>query len=351
MKQNRLRAFLRLKRNLISSLGYKPGRSVSLVRAEVPCDVSYEVITNYDKSFAIDIYDQRSEKILGHYFQERNAYLLKNVILEPKNGLMFNLNGQLIEESTNWPIFQMYNSFPWNPKRISQKLDLHSAIFLSSSAFGHWLMEDLPLTIFAMNLDPNAPIIVASNPPKYVKDFLKLAGREVLYLDGPVQVSSLLIIQKNQDSGWPHPKDLATLNSFKPLASTETSKSPFRKVYASRRGARRSPGNEELIESLFIEHGYEVHNLEKFDLKAEVHLMKETLILAGVHGSAHVNNIWMPSGGTLVDIVNENYWTEAGHRLAFLSGSRYKFLKYKGSYNASVNLDELTEMIKSLESD
>jgi hypothetical protein len=127
--------------------------------------VSFEIITNYDKPFAIDIYDQRSEKHLGHYFQERNAYLLKNVILEPKNGLLFNLNGQLIEESTNWPIFQMYNSFPWNPKKISKKLNLRSAIFLPSSAFGHWLMEDLPLTIFAMNLEPDAPIIVASNPP------------------------------------------------------------------------------------------------------------------------------------------------------------------------------------------
>jgi hypothetical protein len=349
MKQNTLRAKLRLKRNLFSVLGYKPGKSVSLVRTETLCGTKNEIITKYDESFALDLHDPRSNKNIGHFFQERNVYKLHDVILEPKNGLVFTTDGKLIEESTNWPIFQMYNSFPWNPKGKIQKLDLDSAIYIASSAFGHWLMEDLPLTLFSMSLDRNLPLLVSSRPPKFVRDFLEIAQREVIYMDGPVRLNSLIMVQKNQDSGWPHPKDLSTLNNFEPFQIVGEEIRPLKKIYASRRGARRSPKNEVEIEKLFLDKGFEVHDLGEFDLKSEIRLMKETLILAGVHGSALVNNIWMPRGGTMVDIVNENYWTEAGHRLAQLNENYYKYLVYKGGYRDEVDLKDVVQLLEGLD--
>lgn len=339
---------MRIKRNLVSILGFQPGKSVSLIRTQSACKMAYEVQDLYAKSIAVEIFDPRSSKRIGHFFQERSVFELHDVILEPKNGLVFTQDGTLLEESTNWPIHQLYNSFPWNPKNRLKDAQIKSAIFLTSSAFGHWLMEDLPLTIFLLNNNRGLPILVASNPPKYVKDFLDLVDREVIYLDGPVRVKSLIMVQKNQDSGWPHPKDLSTLNSFEPLAAGGDDISPFRKIYASRRGSRRSPSNEDKIENLFIENGFEVHNLENFDLKSEIRLMKETRILAGVHGSALVNNIWMPRGGTMLDIVNENYWTEAGHRLAHLKGCKYSYLVYEGEYNANIELEGVSNTLKAL---
>ena len=116
MKQHLLRARLKLKRELVKAVGYKPGDSVSLNRHEKPNSVSYEVIRQYAESESLEIYDPRSGLMKGHYFEARNAYLVQDVIFEPRLGLLFTKEGFLIEESTNWPIYQFYNSFPWNPK-------------------------------------------------------------------------------------------------------------------------------------------------------------------------------------------------------------------------------------------
>lgn len=348
MKQNHLRVGLKLKREAVRFVGYKPGNSVSLDRHELPNKVPHEITASYSVPFAIEIYDPRSKQLRGHYFQGRNAFELYDVIFEPRLGLVYTTDGELVEESTNWPIAQLYNSFPWNPGKNLNKLNLASAIFLPSSAFGHWLMEDLPLTIFAMSLDVNAPLLVARNPPKYVADFLAIAGRKVIFLDGPVNVSALTLVQKNQDSGWPHPTDLKTLRQFEPfLLSTEPNLSAGR-IYTSRRGSKRSPANESQIEDLFRNNGYEICQMDRFNLLDEIRLMSQTSVIAGVHGSSLANIIWMPEGASMLDIVNDNYWTEAGHRLAHLRESNYHPVIYKGEFDSKVNLIDIEKAIEAL---
>ena len=348
MKQNTLRTLLKARRQAVRASGYRPSNSVSLNRQEKPNALSYEIIASYSEATIAEIYDPRSGIKRGHYFEPRNAYLIRNVIFEPRLGLVYTIEGNLIEESTNWPIFQFYNSFPWNPGTRLKKIHLDSAIFLASSAFGHWLMEDLPLTVFALELNPNAPILVASNPPKFVSDFLALIDRQVIYLDGPVEIDSLILVQKNQDSGWPHPKDLVTLNRFEPFSSVRIKDAAKRRIYASRRGSKRSPRNEAEIERLFEEFGFEVLRMETFDLLDEIQLMSSTSIIAGVHGSALSNIIWMPNGGLMIDIVNDDYWTEAGHRLAHLNTSTYEYVKYYGAFESEISIASLGEALVSI---
>lgn len=341
MKQNTLRVLLKAKRQLASATRYRPSNSVSLNRQEKPNGISFEILASYSEALIAEINDPRSGLNRGHLFEPRNAYVVRNIIFEPRLGLIYSKDGNLIEESTNWPIFQFYNSFPWNPSPRLKKIHLDSAIFLTSSAFGHWLMEDLPLTVFALGLHPKAPILVASNPPKFVSDFLKLIDREVIYLDGPVEVDSLIFVQKNQDSGWPHPKDLETLNQFEPFSLAKSKKSPERKIYTSRQGSKRSPRNEAAIEGLFRDSGFEVFRMETLDLLDEIQLMSETAIIAGVHGSALSNIIWMPHGGLMIDIVNDDYWTEAGHRLAHFKTSTYEYVKYYGAFESEISIVSL----------
>ena len=200
----------------------------------------------------------------------------------------------------------------------------------------HWLMEDLPLALFSLTIEPEAPILVASNPPKFVSDFLRIIDREVIYLDGPVQIDSLILVQKNQDSGWPHPKDLEMLGGFNPFSRSKEQSPPTRRIYTSRRGSKRSPSNESQIEKLFQEYGFEVFQMDTLDLLDEIMLMSETKILAGVHGSSLANIVWMPPGGAMLDIANDNYWTEAGHRLAYLRKSSYNPVIYPGGFSSKV---------------
>jgi capsular polysaccharide biosynthesis protein len=189
---------------------------------------------------------------------------------------------------------------------------------------------------------------VAKNPPKYVSDFLAIVEREVIYLDGPVQINSLTLVQKNQDSGWPHPKDLDILRRFGPFFSIIEPALPTRKIYTSRRGSKRSPGNESQIEELFRDHGFEIFQMEHLDLLDEVRLMSETSVIAGVHGSSLANIIWMPSGGAMLDLANDNYWTEAGHRLAHLRESDYHSVIYKGEFYSSIDCHEIEKVIVTM---
>jgi hypothetical protein len=346
VKQNILRAKLKFKREALNALGYTPERTISITRLEKSQNISSEIIGTYSEQFSAEIYDPRNTNLSGHYFNSRKVFLLHNVILEPLLGSVYSKDGELIRESTNWPFFQFYHSFPWTPKKQLQKSKFASAIFLPSSAFGHWLMEDLPLVIFALETDLSAPILVASDPPKYVADFLAILDREVIYLDGPVFVDSLILVQKNQDSGWPHPKDLETLLQFAPFRLIRSDLPATKRIYASRRNAKRSPKNEHQVEQSFMNFGFEIMHLEKLDLLDEIELLSSTSTLAGVHGSALSNVIWMPPQSRVIDIVNENYWTEAGHRLCFLRNSYYNFHLYSGKFQDEVCIPEIEKLLK-----
>lgn len=345
MKQGLLRAKMRVKRQVIRATGFNPKKIVSIVRKEKTPSIQCEILKCYSTPTMLEIFDPRSQRVRGHYFQERNAYLLKDVILEPKQGLVFSKLGELIEESTSWPPTFLYNSFPWNPQRHIPRLRVPTAIFLPGTAFGHWLMEDLPLFITALELSPSAPILIPKSHPKFIADLVKSLDREVIYLNGPVRVDSLILIQKNLDSGWPHPKDIEVLNHFPTFVEAKFKHAPSTRVYASRRGNKRSPENESQIELLFEEFGFKVFQLEKLNLFEEIGLLSSTSVLAGFHGSAHTNVVWMPSGGSILDIVNENYWTEAGHRLAFLRNCSYDFQIYKGNMNKDVSLSEIEDYL------
>lgn len=347
MKQDVLRARMLAKRKIARALNYSPGNSISLDRHEKPNTVANERIEVYSNSSTIEIYDPRSDLPRGHYFQARFAYRAENVILEPRQGLLYSPDGALVEESTNWPIFQMYDSFPWNPKNNVKTLEIESAIFLPSGAFWHWLIEDLPLMIFALGLNSNSPILVAMDPPKYVRDFLATLDREVIFLDGPVKVKSLIFVGKSQDAGWPHPKDLEVVVGYGPFAQARHFSPTPEKIYISRRASRRSPSNEVEIEELFQSRGFRVVRLEEMNLLDEIRLISGVSFIAGVHGAGMTNMIWMPSESKLFDIANDDYWTESPHRAAHMLGIEYDYSIYKGELTGAVSIEEITRKLDS----
>jgi hypothetical protein len=343
MRQMVLRGQMLVKRKLLLTFGFNPNNSAPLIRHEKASNVEYEIIQTYSEPLHIEILDPRINNIRGHFFQSRHVFHIKNVILEPRQGLVYSQDGTLIEESTNWTPNQLYNSFPWNPKKYFKHLILENAIYLPSSTFGHWLMEDLPLTIKAMSLFKESTILVGKNPPKYVLDFLETTDREVIYLDGPVRVNSLILVGKNRDTGWPHPKDIEVLRNYSPFSKARCTNIPTKKIYASRIGSSRSPKNEQEIEETFKENGFQVVHMEKLNLIDEIALLSNTLVIAGIHGSALLNVIWMPKNGIMIDITNDNYWTEAGYKLAHLSSCSYRFITYQGDFKSNVPMGSIKE--------
>ena len=341
-----LRRQLFLKRHLISALGYNPKNATSLFQKEEPSKVKSEFVERYADSSFTEMLDPRNYKQRGHYFEARGVFIVKDVVLEPRQGIIYTQGGYLIEESTSWSVLSQYNSFPWNFKKLSKKTNLKNAIYVTSNSYGHWLIEDLALTIATMSKFPDSPIICHKNPPKYVIDFLHTANREVTYVDGPVQVDSLIMITKGNDSGWVHPQDFLELTNYEPFKIAMKSPSRVEKVYASRIGLRRSPINEFQVEKIFKELDFVSIHLEDLGLIQEISLISGLKYLAGIHGSTFVNQIWMSSGPKVLEIVNKNYWTEMDHSKLSEKHIKKSFFSYEGPLNGEVPLGELNTFLK-----
>ena len=339
-----------MKRKLLQSLRFKPFNSISIHDREKPSIISKEFLASYSDSSFQEGVDIRNGQKRGHYFAERNVYRLKNVVLEPRQGILYSEFGNLIAESTTWNPLHQYLSFPWNFKKVSKFLKLDEAIILSSNPYGHWLLEDLPTTIVAMNFSPNATILVSRKHPKYVKDFLATTNRNILYLDGPTKVSSVILVEKSDDSGWMPKADLDSLLNYPPFAEAMNVKMDKQvRVYATRKGLKRSPLNEGEIENLFLKFGFQVHNLATMNLLEEITLLANCEILAGLHGSSFGNKIWMKDNSINLEITNENYWTEYDLDLKYLGLKiRRQVCTYSGEPDDAVPLDDLELKLKTL---
>jgi hypothetical protein len=342
-----LRIRLRLKREFVKVLKYQPHKFTSIVRGEKKPFSSVGKIEMYSKGLSLEVIDPRSGSARGHYFNRRDIYKVQNVILEPRQGLIYSSDGKLISESTNWSTSNLYESFPWNPRNVRRKLNVGLAINLTSSAFGHWLVEDLASTIYLIEKYPSVPVLISKTRSRFVDELIKFLNCEVIEIDGPVQVNNLLMTTKENDSGWMNPKDLEVLEGFRNKIPEITAPHNS-KIYATRRSLKRSPCNEPDIELVFQDYGYEVLKLEDLDFISEISLMKNVTHLAGVSGSWQFNSIWMKSHTTMIDIANENYWTELAHRVCDLKEIDYRYLVYQGTYNSEVNLGSLRRLLDSI---
>jgi hypothetical protein len=346
MKSKRLSVELAIKKKFTSAFGFKPGRTVSLYDSERPRFPGAAILENVSLGTSLEIMDPRSNRLEGHYFRKRDLFELNNVVLEPFQNLAYSPDGELIEETTPWPDYRLYADFPFNGKINNPKIN--EGICLSSIGYYHWLIEELPLTILALEKLADIPLIVSKKHPRYVCEFLNLIDREVIYCEGPVRCGKLFVIGKGKDSGWPHPSDLSTLRNFVPFKNVISRQNLKSRVYASRINSRRSPINEKSVEELFQENGFDVVRLEEFSILDEINLISNTSILAGVHGAGLANTIWQDKHSTLVDLVNADFWPPTTHRLAHLRDSFYVPVTSHKVENSGVDLEKVEILLKSL---
>jgi hypothetical protein len=88
--------------------------------------------------------------------------------------------------------------------------------------------------------------------------------------------------------------------------------------------------------------------MEDLNFVDEINLVNSTKILAGVSGSWHFNSIWMKSGTNILDIVNENYWTELIHRVSFMKSINYNWFIYNGNFDSAIDIHNLEAFINQV---
>lgn len=347
MEKNRVVASIN--RRILNRLFLNKFKTISVKRLEKASSVSTVQKDLYYKSFNSEVFDPRNALFKYHSFNSRWCFEAKEVILEPRQGLIYSLEGQLIIESTCWTPLELFTSYPWIPNNPRDFPVLEKGISLTSSSYYHWLIEDLPTTIFAARKYPDLPYIVSKDSPAYVREFAQDSGREVNYVSGPQYMRNLVFVEKQNDSGWPSIRDVNELLEYPNFKNCIFTGKPFKKYYVSRKYSRRSPSNESDVEKLMSDFGFEVLYLESMGHLQQISLISQASCIAGVHGAGHANIIWMQSGTKVIDIANENYWTEANHRLAHVKNQTYLPFLYQGKLEDSINISELRKLLENVD--
>lgn len=340
------RAIAAVKRKLHNCISRNS--ATSLRQLEQKPEIVSNWISRYSNGFNMEIKDPRSNKISGHFFNSRDAFELENVILEPLQSSIYSQNGRLVKESTIWPAAHYFDSFPWTFKKVQSFSTIENGIAISSNSYYHWLIEDLPSTLFLSKLFPETTLICYSDAPRYVEDLLKTLPNPVLKSSKPMLVAKLKMVEKSEDYGWPSPADIEVLKGHGPINSRIKSHADT-KIYISRENARRSPSNEFQIAQYFLSKGFTKVVLENFNLLEQIEIISGAKVIAGIHGAGLTNMVWMNTGGAVIDIANVSYWTECYHRLAEICHQSYIPFVYEGPILGEVPIPSLDDLISTFD--
>ena len=77
----------------------------------------------------------------------------------------------------------------------------------------------------------------------------------------------------------------------------------------------------------------------------QISLISSARIIAGIHGAGLSHLIWMQKNSIVLDIVNENFWSECYFKAAYISDVRYKSHVYNGDFSNEINLQKLNQKI------
>lgn len=246
--------------------------------------------------------------VIRHAAPARHIYRLPQASVDPQTGVVFS-DKRVIQESSSWPPERVNAQYLLKTLKPGKSLsDPAGFIVLPSSSYYHWLIEDLPSFITAVQMFPNARIITSIKAQKYVRDLVELLGLSVIEVNNLVKLSEVIFVGKNGISGVPQLEDLVALKSHlgsRALADKRFSGNEF--VYVTRRTSSRSPSWERFLEAELEASGFKVLDFNRMSLPEQIQAMANAKVLVGIHGAGLTNAAFLPPGGLLIEIMDTKY--------------------------------------------
>jgi hypothetical protein len=278
----------------------------------------------------------------------RRIFLLNNVCVTSRGVVFSNL--RIFIPSLPWiRDLEMYRKgwllfSQW--RKSTKKVDTPNVVLIydhwGMCNYYHWMVESLQRLYIVGQMYPDCTIVLPESVHEYVHRSIALMGFNkflTIKSDEVVNVPSLImpeIVYYDGVENEEHPP-LDLVPPTHPLAQQELiisvrkklleSLKPvhaYRKIYVSRSRAKiRRLKNESEILSLLEKEGFETVYFEGMSFMDQVQLMRETLILAGVHGSNMVNILFLPETATVLELMNEHYLNDAFYLLSSSVGVSY----------------------------
>jgi len=303
-------------------LPYSKIRDVSISTSSF--EVKNRVIREYFNDFPFTNYKQNLSLA-------RKTLVVHNVTANARTGIIWT-NGRIFKESSVWPVIDLLQ---WEPTPIFPKSLSGEFILLPDNGYYHFLIEELPRFLDALNRDESSVVIYGSSS-SYVADFLDLSNlcNRATYIPFPVKLSSLKFSEKSV-GGIATIRDIGTIKKFIKSFVSEDFKNNA-SIFISRRksGRELERGFEyyTVIERLMHSIGVLVVYLEDYTLQEQIRLIGGCHNLIGFHGAGLANLIWMKEESRVTEVIFERQ-TSHFEYLSAVSGHTYR----------KVNINQLIE--------
>lgn len=167
----------------------------------------------------------------------------------------------------------------------------------------HWFLDGLTRLAVLDRFPPDCRILVPPKLPAFAVRSLEILGvadrihpvdgRDIIaeryWFSGPTMVS-----------GCPDPAGVAWLRTRfltgEPIEAT-------RKVYLLRNAPTRRIRNNGETEQVFRRQGWEIIDPGLLSLEEQIYLFRQCQAVAGVHGAALTNLLWLPAGASVVELM------------------------------------------------
>lgn len=292
-------------------------------------------IETYDYPENFPVYFSREKT-----FSERYLYVLKDIFISLHTGVVWTRNQILIQESFG-SFKNMFVKSDIRPylnlsyKKINYDDDY--LYFLPCVGFYHFLLEEIPALLHAYEKFSDLKILVPKlNLPKYYLEILNtIFGKElnekIISVTKNLLVSKLLLVQKEDISGFVCSEDIELLNKY---INNDKEVSNYKRLYISRQYAsKRKLPNEIELEKKLKSIGFRIIYLEQISFFKQFKLIKGAELIIAPHGAGLSHLVWGKRKKTLIEIFpsyeNHGYshTNDCYARLASQKGIKYSYIE------------------------
>lgn len=277
---------------------------------------------------------------IGHLFQRRSMYRIKNTVVSTSNGATIQLGGPVgpffIRESITWP-FESIIGHGLELPRVKQAQDGPTGdvvVAPSNPNYYHWLIEELPLVMRAHVSNPRAIYLVCGDAfttrHQHVAETLGITLTK-----GPAvaRLSTQILPGRSDDSWFPHPTDVALLRDFGSQSRGQSERPPW--IYVSRKSATRSIPHEEELETHLVHAGFTIIRPERMSWADQIDVFRHAQVVAGPHGAGLSNLVFAEPGTRLIELVNGMHYNRCFEFLCHAAGHDYVKIDAPASTSAA----------------
>jgi len=273
------------------------------VKKELTCEPFYET----EATSGLDDYKIKKQTYYGPEFR----FQVRDVLVDTQTGIVFidHLSPKAILESSNILAIEVGD---YIRRRRQREVEIGIWTSLSSRSYAHWLLQDFPGFIRYMELNREAKVAIASKPPSYVNDSLKLLEITPSKKSEILRAEYFEFIGAQYAVALPSLRDLKTLKDFQQerIKTVEGEGIPS-KIYISRRKSNRPLKDEILVHDIMTSKGFAIVYLEDMDWESQIQLFSNAEFIIGTHGAGLANIVWCQNSPKVIEIYDPNFQQES----------------------------------------